>query len=59
MPREKTMEPQRAVFHLTPELKERISDFRFANRLKSEAETFRLLLELGLKQAPKEGWKAK
>jgi hypothetical protein len=59
MAREKKMLPKRTLLSLTPEQKEAVRDFRFANRLNTEQEALRLLLDLGLKAAPKAGWKAK
>lgn len=48
MPREKVMSDKRIVLSITPELKEWISEFRFSNRIATEAEAMRLLFERAL-----------
>ena len=40
--------PVRKVVALTPEQWERVEDYRFANRIASEAEAIRRLIEAGL-----------
>jgi hypothetical protein len=47
MPRPKETD-QRKVFGVPAELAARIDDYRYANRIKSESETLRRLLEQGL-----------
>ncbi|MCC0805963.1 hypothetical protein FPV16_06950 [Methylobacterium sp. W2] len=44
MAKEKTMAPQRTILSMPPELKERISSFRFAERIGTEAEAIRQLI---------------
>lgn len=44
MVKEKTMASQRTILSMPPELKERISTFRFAERISTEAEAIRQLL---------------
>jgi hypothetical protein len=44
--------PVKKLIAITPEMARAIEDYRFANRLKSEAEALRQLLELGLRSAP-------
>lgn len=44
MVKEKTMASQRTILSMPPELKERISTFRFAERIGTEAEAIRQLL---------------
>jgi hypothetical protein len=48
MPREKVMSDKRIVLSVTPELKEWISEFRFAKKIPTEAEAMRLLFEQAL-----------
>ena len=45
--------PHRRLLLLDDELMQGIDDYRFANRIKTEAEAMRALLRLGLKHAPK------
>jgi hypothetical protein len=49
--RPKSMETRKIV-SLPAELARAIEDYRFANRLKTEAEAIRQLIDLGLKAAP-------
>src|SRR5258708_4488047 len=44
--------PVKKLIAITPELAQAIEDYRFAKRLKSEAEAIRQLLERGLRPAP-------
>lgn len=48
MPKERTMAPQRTIISMPPELKERISVFRHASRISTEAEAIRQLLSEAL-----------
>jgi hypothetical protein len=48
MPREKTMSDKRIVLSVTPELREWIRKFRFANEIETEAQAMRLLLKQAL-----------
>ena len=50
MARPKTGDTRKMVT-LTAALAEAVEDYRFANRLKTEAEAIRQLIELGLKAA--------
>lgn len=43
-----TIYPVKKLFSLTEDQARRISDFRFENRLPSEAEAIRQLIDLGL-----------
>ena len=52
MPRPKTM-ATRKIVSLPPELAEAVEDFRFAQRMKTESDAIRQLIELGLKAAAK------
>lgn len=45
--------PIKKLIFLTDEQAERISDFRFSNRLNSENEAIRQLIELGLQAVEK------
>lgn len=54
MPRPKIGD-SRKMITLTASLAKAIEDYRFANRLKTEAEAIRQLLELGLKAAAERG----
>jgi hypothetical protein len=49
--RPKSMETRKIV-SLPAELAQAIEDYRFANRMKTEAEAIRRLIELGLGKAP-------
>lgn len=42
--REKTMAAQRTILSMPPDLKDRISSFRFSERIASEAEAIRQLI---------------
>ena len=48
-----TVYKERRLLLLDEELATAVADYRFANRIKSEAEAIRELLRLGLKHAPK------
>jgi hypothetical protein len=50
MPRSKNMEARKMV-SLPPSLAEQVEDYRFENRLKTEADAIRRLLQLGLEAA--------
>lgn len=50
MAREATLTVKKLVA-LTPEMAEAIADFRFAERLQSESDAIRRLIELGLQAA--------
>ncbi len=49
-----TAYPVKKLIYLTEEQAERISDFRFGNRLNSENEAIRQLIELGLQAVENE-----
>jgi hypothetical protein len=53
-----TQFPVKKLIAITPEIAQAIEDYRFANRIKSEAEAVRRLIETGLKAgAPIRGTK--
>lgn len=53
MARPKTMQARKLV-SLPAEIAKAIEDYRFANRIPSESETIRRLIDLGLKAAEKQ-----
>ena len=53
MVREKTMADKRTIFSMPEELRERVRDYRHANKINSEAEAIRLLIERGLNATDK------
>ena len=57
MPRPSTA-PVRKQVSLPPDVAQAIDDYRFANRIGSESEAIRRLIELGLKAALKQGEKS-
>lgn len=50
-----TVFPVKKLVNLTEEQAKRIADFRFENRLASENEAVRVLIELGLDASAKKG----